>query len=192
MQWITNIAFFLVLSGILLEMIADTKYYKFARFVAGIILMLQFFKPLTETDKIGERFSIVFHNFDFALDSERVSEEIYQISGKTENTVLDTYKQTIAEQVNHILENNGLTMEQIQLSVKSDGSIQSMKIRAVYMDGSDNTAIVIPTVMPICVNSEKQTEVDTVSPLELYIRTVLAEFYQLEENKIEVVIQEAD
>ena len=48
MQWICNIALFLVLSGIMLELIADTKYYKFARWVAGVILLLQFFKPLTE------------------------------------------------------------------------------------------------------------------------------------------------
>ena len=46
MQWIRDIALFLVFSGILLEMIADTKYYKFAKWVAGLILLLQFHPDL--------------------------------------------------------------------------------------------------------------------------------------------------
>ena len=45
MEWIRNISLFLVLSGLLLELIADTKYYKFAQWVAGVILLLQFIQP---------------------------------------------------------------------------------------------------------------------------------------------------
>ena len=53
MQWIRDIALFLVFSGILLEMISDTKYYKFAKWVAGMILLLQFLKPLADTENLG-------------------------------------------------------------------------------------------------------------------------------------------
>ena len=42
------------------------------------------------------------------------------------------------------------------------------------------------------VNISEVPKKNTVSPLELYIRETLAEFYQTEENKIEVVIQEAE
>ena len=48
MQWLGNLALFMLVSGLMLEMIADTKYYKFARFVAGVILLLQFISPITE------------------------------------------------------------------------------------------------------------------------------------------------
>ena len=95
MQWICNIALFLVLSGILLEMIADTKYYKFARWVAGTILLLQFLKPLTETGGLWERFMAVFQSFDYALGTDKVLEDIYQVNGQTENSVLEKYKETI-------------------------------------------------------------------------------------------------
>ena len=50
----------------------------------------------------------------------------------------------------------------------------------------------IPTVVPVRLEEKGKKEKKTVSPMELYIREVLAEFYQLEENKIEVVIQEAE
>ena len=190
MQWIVNMAMFLVISGLMLELIADTKYYKFARFVAGIIFLLQFIRPLTEHDDMGNRFAALFRNFDYALGSERVLEEIYQAGGETESRVLEEYKQTILEQIDRILQKNGLYLQQGDISVETDGNIERIVVRAAYEDGSADRGILVPTVVPVRIGEETKT--DMVSPLELYIREVLAEFYQLEENKIEVVIQEAN
>jgi len=61
-------------------------------------------------------------------------------------------------------------------------------VQAVYLDTEERTKIWIPTVAPINASEIKQI----VSPLELYIRETLAEFYRMEKNKIEVVIQEAE
>lgn len=190
MQWICNIALFLVLSGILLEMIADTKYYKFARWVAGVILLLQFFKPLTETGDIRSRFNAIFSSFDYALGTDRVLEEIYEVNGQTENSVLAAYKETIAEQIDRILQKNGLKLIQAELSVAEDGTVEKMQVWAMFQDGKEECGILIPTVAPVRLGETPKKE--TISPMELYIREILAEFYQLEENKIEVVIQEAE
>lgn len=190
MQWICNIALFLVLSGILLEMIADTKYYKFARWVAGVILLLQFLKPLAETEEVWNRFTAIFTSFDYALGTDRVLEEIYQVNGQTENSVLETYKENVAAQIDRILRNNGLKLIDTELLVAKDGSLMELKVWAAYEDQQEQTGILIPTVAPVRLAEEQKKK--TVSPMELYIRETLAEFYQLEENKIEVVIQEAE
>ena len=190
MQWICNIALFLVLSGILLEMISDTKYYKFARWVAGVILLLQFFKPLTDSGDIKSRFTAIFSSFDYALGTDRVLEEIYEINGRTENSVLAAYKETVAEQIGRMLQKNGLRLAGMELSVAEDGTMEFMQIWAVYEDGKEQGNILIPTVIPVRLGETPKKE--TVSPMELYIRETLAEFYQIEENKIEVVIQEAE
>lgn len=190
MQWICNIALFLVLSGILLEMIADTKYYKFARWVAGVILLLQFFKPLTETEEVWNRFTAIFTSFDYALGTDRVLEEIYMADGQTEGTVLETYKEKVALQIDRILKNNGLKLADMELIVEKDGSIRELKVQAVYEDQQEQVEILVPTVAPVKIT--EKVKKNTVSPMELYIRETLAEFYQLEENKIEVVIQEAE
>lgn len=190
MQWICNIALFLVLSGILLEMIADTKYYKFARWVAGVILLLQFLKPLADTEEVWSRFTAKFTSFDYALGTDRVLEDIYRVNGQTEDTVLETYKENVSIQIDRILKNNGLKLINAELSVEEDGSLKEMEILAAYEDKQEQTGIVIPTVAPVKLTEKPRK--NTVSPMELYIRQTLAEFYQLEENKIEVVIQEAE
>ncbi len=190
MQWICKIALFLVLSGIILELIADTRYYKFARWVSGMLLLLQFLQPMTGAEEVWSRFTTMFSSFDYALDTEKVVEEIYRVDGQTENSVLAAYKETIAEQVERKLRNNGLRLQRAELSVAEDGSIEQMKVWAEYLDGKEQQEILVPTVAPVQVG--KREEKHTVSPLELYIRELLADFYQIEENKISVVIQEAE
>lgn len=190
MQWICNIALFLVFSGILLELIADTKYYKFARWVAGVILLLQFLKPLTDTEEVWNRFAVMFTSFDYALGTDRVLEEIYEVNGQTEDSVLRAYKENISGQVDRILRNNGLKLLQADLSVEKDGTLDLMKVTATYEDQPEQTPIRIPTVAPVRISEAPKK--NTISPMELYIREILAEFYQMEENKIEVVIREAE
>ena len=191
MQWLCSIALFLVLSGIVLELIADTKYYKFARWVAGVIFLLQVLHPLTENDGIWKRFTAVFHSFDYALGTERVLEEIYQVNGQTQETVLETYKEKVAMQIGEMIEKNGLTLQGMEMEVEENGKIYELQILATYQDKKEQEGFIrIPTVAPVKLSEE--TKKETVSPMELYIRETLAEFYQTDENKIVVVIQEAE
>ena len=190
MRWICNIAMFLVFSGILLELIADTKYYKFARWVAGIVLLLQFLKPFTELEGIRGKFDAIFQSFDYALGTERILEELYAAEGQVEHSVLEEYKDGISRQIDGILEKNGLKLVQADISVEKDGRIIQMQIEAAYLDGTEERSVRIPTVAPVRI--EEKTKKNVVSPLELYVRETLAAFYQLEENKVIVRIEEAD
>ena len=190
MRWVCSIALFMIFSGIILELIADTKYYKFAKWVAGTVLLLQFIKPFSQTDMIHERLVASFGSFEYALGTDRVLEEIYQADEETESSVLKTYKDRISVQINRILNKNGLRLENVELSVEQDGIINRMHVWARYLDGMEPDGIRIPTVAPVSITEVLERK--TVTPMELYIRETLAEFYQIEENKIEVVIQEAE
>ena len=190
MQWVCNIAMFMIMSGIVLELIADSKYYKFARWVAGVILLMQFIKPLASSEELWSRFWSKFNSFDYALGTDRILEEIYYEEARIENSVLTAYKERIAEQIGMLLEKSGLRAVSTEISVAEDGAIEKLWIRAAYLDGTEKKESGIPTVAPIRIGEVKQKK--TVSPLELYIREMLAGFYQIEQEKIEVIIQEAE
>lgn len=191
MEWICSIALFLVLSGILLELTADTRYYKFARWVSGVIVILQVIRPLTETGEIKQKLISTVYSFHYAVSSDRVLEEIYQVNGQTSGRVLQTYKETVAAQMAELLENNGLLLTGSEIEVEDNGKISSIQILACYQDKKqEEMGIHVPTVVPVTLTEAVKKK--TVSPMELYIREMLAEFYQLEENKIVVVIQEAE
>ncbi len=189
MKWICNMALFLMLSGILLELISDTRYYKFARWVTGVIFLMQMLRPFAETGEIWERFASVFSSFHYAVSSDRVVEEIYQVNGQTSGRVLDTYKEALTAQIAEILGKNGLTLAAAEIEVEDNGKISRLNVLAFYQDKKqEETVILVPTVAPVSLSETEKKK--TISPMELYIRETLAEFYQVEENKIIVVIQE--
>lgn len=190
MQWIRDIALFLVFSGILLEMIADTKYYKFAKWVAGMILLLQFIKPLSDTESFGNRWLSDFMSFDYALGADRVLEEIYATDERTEGSVLTSYKKKVSEQIDRLLRKNGLLLSGAEINVAEDGTLQELHVLAVYIDKPEETEILVPTVAPVMIGESVKKEI--ASPMELYIRELLAEFYGMDANKVEVIIQEAE
>ena len=189
MQWIRDIALFLVFSGILLEIISDTKYYKFAKWVAGMILLLQFIKPLADTENFGNWLSARIFSFDYAMGTDRVLEEIYATDDRMGDSVLSAYKTKVSEQIDRLLKENGLKLVGSTISVAEDGTLQELYVVAVYEDKRPEAEILIPTVAPVRLSERR--EKNTVSPIELYIRELLAEFYGVDENKVEVMIQEA-
>lgn len=189
MQWIRDIALFLVFSGIILEMISDTKYYKFAKWVAGMILLLQFIKPLGDAENFSNWFSSKFFSFDYAMGTDRILEEIYATEDRTGNSVLLAYKENISKQIDRLLAENGLLLAGCEIEVEPDGTLEKLRVLAVYNDRPENAGILIPTVTPV--RFEEVPENNAVSPLELYIMELLAEFYGMDKNKVEVIIREA-
>lgn len=191
MEWICNISLFLVFSGLLLELIADTKYYKFARWVAGVILLLQFIQPFTEVETIWNKFIVSFQTFEYAMGTDKVVEQLYQMGEQTETSVLQNYKIAISEQIAQLLQKNGLKLKHTELEIKPTGEMEWLKVSAVYQDKEEMVQeIKIIEIKPV--ELEEVVKREVLSPMELYIRDCLAEFYQMDKNKIEVVIQEAE
>ncbi len=196
MEWLKTIAMYLLLFGLLLEMIEDTKYYKFVKWVAGVILLLQFVRPFAQTQNLWERFQASFLSFDYAMGAERVLEEIYSAGETSQQTVLKTYQEAIYGQIEEILKQYSLELVQASADIGENGEIQKLSVLAAYRTGEEENPgtgrLVIPTVVPVQgMKPEEKEQKKSASPMELYIRDILAEFYRMDANKIEVGIKEA-
>ena len=191
MKWVVSIAAFLLLSELFLELVSETKYARFARWVSGVIFLLLFLEPFTEKDAMFARLQSSIQSFWFAMGTERVPEELYRTEEYMENSVLLSYKESVSEQIAKILEQNELSLQKTEMEVQDTGELAWLFVKARYRDGAEKEPkIVIPTI-PL-VEAGAQNVQNIVSPMELYIRERLAEFYQMDVNKIEVVIEEAD
>lgn len=191
MEWICGIALYMVISGLLLELIADTKYYRYAKWVAGVFLILQFAQPLGQWKDLGLQFFSKLTSFDYALGTDRILEELYETEDRRTQSVLEGYKAAVTEQIEHLLGENGLRVRKVEPEILDNGELAFLTVTAQYLDGTEEDNIRIPTVVPVRITKEDK-EPEVVSPMELYIRELLAEFYQMDENNIVVVIQEAD
>ena len=97
---------------------------------------------------------------------------------------------SIREQIGKLLEENGLRLLETEIIVTELGEPEKIYVCAEYADGPETEpGIWVPTVAPV--NPKQDREKNVLSPMELYIRELLAEFYRVEENTIEVVIREA-
>ena len=191
-EWIKNIAMFLVMAGLILEMLAETKYYKFVRWVIGVILMLQLLKPLADTQELWERFMTGVRSFDYAMGSERVLEEIYDASEGTAESVQNKYKAMLAEQVAKLLGEHEIILQKMETEVGEDGAILKLHVYGIYKTEETEAYVQIPTIAPVVISGEEEENEDGImSPLELYLCEMLAEFYRIEENRICVEIGEA-
>jgi len=194
LEWVREIAIFLVISGLILEMMEETKYYKFARWVVGTILILQLLRPLTEAQNLWERFQATLLSFDYALGSEKVLEEIYSAPEGAAKSVLSSYKASVSEQVEKILNRHGISLLSAEMEIAEDGEMLDLYVLGEYRtEPKEEGVIAIPTVIPIgkVEISEKEKKDDIASPMEVYLGEVLAEFYRIGERQVKVVIQEA-
>jgi len=191
MRWITGVAMFLLLSELLLELIADTKYARFARWVSGVIVLFLFVFPLLEGGQLTEQFKHSVQSFRFSIGTERIPQELYLTENSMENSVYLSYRSAIEEQIADLLAENQLLVEKTEIRIMENGELEALFVEARFLDGTNqNNTIVIPTIVPVEVGGQRNQNM--VSPMELYIQNLLAEFYRLDGNKIEVVINEAE
>ena len=125
------------------------------------------------------------------MKTDNVVEQLYQVGEQTETKVLQSYKMAIEEQIEQLLQKHGLQLKQIQLEVGKTGELIWMNVNAIYKEKEEVIQeIKIIEIEPI--KLEETVKKEVVSPMELYIRDYLSEFYQIDKNKIEVVIQEVE
>lgn len=193
MEWICSITLYAVFSGLLLELIADTKYYRYAKWVVGIFLLMQFVQPLLTWNGPGAGLLAKITSLEYALGGERILDELYETEQRRTQSVLTDYKTAVTGQIAQLLKQNGLALHLAEMEVKDTGELLALQVEAGYMDGTQETGeIRIPTVAPVRITNRQEDSMEVISPMELYIREQLAELYQMDENKIIVVIREAE
>ena len=159
-----------------------------------MILILQLVEPLAMTQNWWERLIASLRSFDYAVSAERVLEDIYTMSETATQTVLESYKDSMKRQVERILEQHHIQLTETEITVKEDGTPERLFVLGRYQTTEEDGLLRIPTVVPVQkveVESEGKEEKErTVSPMELSLQETLAEFYQIEKSRVEVVIQE--
>lgn len=189
MEWLKEIAVFMVVAGLLLEMIAETKYYRFAKWVSGIVLMVLFIKPFVKSEDIREKFFLFVKSFDYGMDSGKILDRIYEVEETEGERIVEVYKKTMEEQIDRILIQYGVKLISLEPEIAQNGTILGLAVYGEYItEEVQGTQIVIEKIKQI--GETKESKQETRSPLELAIRDYLASFYCLDVNNVEVEIRE--
>ena len=194
MEYIKQIAFFMVFSGIVLELTTDTKYHKFSEWVIGILLILKLVRPWIEEKPVWEQFLYRFASFEYALGADEITEQLFSAEESVERSVRSAYEETLTAQIEHLLNNSKLTLVSASYELEqSAGELKKISITAAYRtseEENDTERIQIRPVEQVVIGEQKEQQPEVVTPMELYIKNLLADFYQLPADNIYVNIQE--
>lgn len=137
--WVRNIIMFIVLTTIITNLLGKSSYKKYVNLITGLILLLIVINPLIELLRIDDKLDYFFSTNNLLAatkEKELIFEEID--IGKSAS-ILQEYKDKIAEQVSTILEKENLYPSYTNIVVDEDsssltyGEIKSIHIIASYV-----------------------------------------------------------
>lgn len=71
-QWIENIAFYLVILTVAVQLIPNNSYKKYIRFFTGLILVIMLSGPILKLFGLQESFSEYYKNAEFEQKKEEI------------------------------------------------------------------------------------------------------------------------
>lgn len=199
-EWMRNILIFIIAVTVIFQLLENSSYRKYARFVAGMILILLIVKPLLKVSGKEQGFWYLLGSYDYLFETEDKSAELTGAEEYRNLVILEEYEKALAQQVNQLLNKKGLTLISMDAEFGSNlseidyGALKSLTVVVGYQKEAEAENVSEVTVEQIVIQigeekSSKNPPSDT-SPFALSVKNLLADFYNLDAEHIHITIQE--
>lgn len=197
MDIIRQLAFFMIFSGIMLELVAGTKYQKFVEWVVGLLLILQIAAPLAKGGGLWEKFLYRLRSFEYSIQQDAAFDRIVAGEEQAEASVQEAYERVLEEQLRQLLQKEQLVVEQVKFYFEESGvGLRGLMVLAATEQKETEEAgrqglVTIRRIGPVSLEQvPSKTEQKLLTPKEIHLTKLLSDFYQLSEEHIYVSIQE--
>lgn len=200
-EWVRNIVIYLILNTIIMNLLGNNSYKKYISIVSGMILLLIVVSPFLKLLKLDGIMDYYLNSNIYQADVDDFQKELRVMEKKQKDEVFSDFKNRISEQVADILLKDGLYLYNLEVAMNQDvesknfGEIDSMEIMAGYLEDEGVTTanisvdkIIISTTNSSNIDEENRTA-NLPSPQEIYIKNRLSDFYNIEQDNINISIQ---
>ena len=191
-EYIRNIAVFLIFSSFITIISPGKKYEPYINLVLGIILIFLITIPLAGVINAiaggsGDFFS------DATLQHERavMARQIEDASQAQIDTILETYTQSLNQQLSRIVSGHGFTLHyaafEIETELQEDfGAILSIRITISEDDAPTPLIRIDPVRIISAVNTRGEPAPSEIgeSPRIISLKNAISDFYNLSEDNI--------
>lgn len=189
-QWMKNIVYFLLLVGVIRNLISR-EYQKYAGLAVGLCLVLLVAAPAMEY--ISE--DNFFYHLEWNELGENLAwEEISSGEEEWKENMLTQYCRVIKEQAGEMLKSRGVAVERVELQMEKGTVITGLSIWVSLKSpkekqGAVETISITDIVIRINENEEtKAGDLPELALLKMDIKTELADFYDMDASHINVII----
>lgn len=198
--WIKNIVIYMIMNTIIMNLLGNKSYKKYISIVSGMILVLIVVSPLMNYMGMEDKLDYFLQTNDFAIETSDFQNEVNQVEKKQSEAILEEYMSKIKEKVKELLDEEDVNLESFEVCVDQDvnsstfGKVLEMKISATMEPGEgenqdSNRFIDEIEISKIGTDEPESTTGKVPSPMEIKIKSKLADFYNMEPDNINISIQ---
>ena len=133
--WVKNIIYFMIFLAVVNNLLADSKYEKYIRFFAGMVLILLVVSPLTGKMRLDEQISsISLHN-----DASDLKSQLWNMDEKRLDQILGRYQDAVEADVAAMAAADGLICVRAQVRIDGDRNSSTYgQVKEIRMEVRDD------------------------------------------------------
>lgn len=119
-SWVKNIIYYMIFLSVVNNLLADSKYEKYIRFFAGMVLILLVVSPLTGKLRLDEQISTMFRTISLENDTDDLKSKLWEMDDKRLGSMMEQYEETVEQDVAAMAAAEGLVCVDAKVRIDSD------------------------------------------------------------------------
>ncbi len=137
--WVKNIIYFMIFLAVVNNLLADSKYEKYIRFFAGMVLILLVVSPLTGKMRLDEQISSMFQSISLYNDASDLKSQLWNMDEKRLDQILGRYQDAVEADVAAMADADGLTCVRAQVRIDGDRNSNTYgQVKEIRMEVKDD------------------------------------------------------
>ena len=189
LQWVKSIAFFLILSGLVYQILPDSRFKKYVRFFMGLVLTLMVLSPLLNLWNLENVLVQAVETFSLDRSRLELQAELENGVGEQEAGIQREYQGMILEKVTGIVADKGYFVRDFSAELNLDSEsedVGKILMMEVILSPEDQDTVI--WIEPVVIGAPGEGEP---SSLELpEIRREIEAYFELEEGVLTLYLKE--
>lgn len=127
-EWVQRIAIYVVLVTVLRSLIGKPQYQQYFRFVSGLILILLLITPVVGLLGDDSRLYELLNQHLYQQDLDDVESSLQLAEGQMKELIREEYRHAVSSQVTDLAERQGLSVQEIEVTLDSQDEISTLEI----------------------------------------------------------------
>lgn len=176
-DWIRNIAVFMILVSVIVNLLPKNHYEKYVRLFTGMVMIILLIKPVSTLFQLSDRLDRVFTLDIWKQELTGLELDFAGLSEELEDKRMETYGEQLKGQVAFLLEEEGVELVDLEYEIclekeeENYGKITNMKVYLAKQGVSKVDSVFLKEYE----NAENSR-----------IKERICEYYQLEREQVKV------
>ena len=119
-SWVKHIIYYVIFLSIVSNLLADTKYEKYVRFFAGMVLILLTAGPIVNGLGLEEQIAASFKQLSFQQEAGDLNQNLLGMEDKRLEQIMAKYEEAVEEDVARIAKEQGVECVAAQADIERD------------------------------------------------------------------------